>query len=82
MCSSPKSSGSTRKSQIESIFGKMDPAIRVKFADSANRAQQRKEQRLARNSALPQSKKTKPIKDKKRQDSPLLTALKQLGFSV
>tara|TARA_R110002096_G_scaffold69277_4_gene166572 strand:- start:314 stop:562 length:249 start_codon:yes stop_codon:yes gene_type:complete len=82
MCSSPKTSGSVRKSQIESIFGKMDLVTQTKITASANRAQERKEMRLARNSAQMTSKNLKSTKDKKVQRSFLLNVLAQLGLSV
>ena len=78
MCSSPKTSGSVRKSQIESIFGKMDLVTQTKITASANRAQERKEMRLAQMT----SKNLKSTKDKKVQRSFLLNVLAQLGLSV
>lgn len=92
MCSSPKSSRAIRKSKTESMFGKMDSATRTNFTASANRAQERKELRIAkknellaiaaRKNDLTKSQKAKPVESKKGFRSNIMATLNQLGFAV
>ena len=41
MCSSPKSSGTVRKSRLKGVSEDMDPSIRANFVAKANAAQER-----------------------------------------
>jgi hypothetical protein len=90
MCSSPKSSRAIRKSKTESMFGKMDSATRTNFTASANRAQERKELRIAKNKELTAARrneqtkyhKAKSVESKKGFRSNLMATLNQLGFAV
>lgn len=45
MCSSPKSSGTVRKSQLKGVFEDMDPSTRASFVAKSNAAQDRRDER-------------------------------------
>lgn len=84
MCSSPKSSRSVAKSTSKALFVTMDSNTRAKFAEVANRAQERKEQRellakAKKNASKPLQKKASPLPKK---CSGFMGFLSQVGFSV
>jgi hypothetical protein len=89
MCSSPKSSGSVRKSRVKGVFEDMDPSIRASFVAKANAAQERRTElksAAAKRNQMTVSKvlsrKTVSKKNKPVKENLLLRFLHRYGYAV
>jgi hypothetical protein len=89
MCSSPKSSGTTRKSQLKGIFENMDPSVRASFVAKANAAQDRrntlrnaaaKSHQMVTSEGLQKGKVSK--KQCPAKENLLFSFLKRMGYAV
>lgn len=89
MCSSPKSSGTIRRSRIKGVFEDMDPSARASFVAKANAAQER---RSALKSTVTRqnkmnvtrgiSKKTVTKKKPSVKENFFLSFLNRMGYAV
>jgi hypothetical protein len=89
MCSSPKSSGSVRKSRLKGVFEDMDPSTRASFVAKANAAQERRSEfksaaakRTQMTAPKALSKKTVSKKNKPVKENFLLSFLHRFGYAV
>jgi hypothetical protein len=89
MCSSPKSSGTVRRSRLKGVFEDMDPSTRASFVTKANAAadkrselqnQAAKRKQISSGKGLAKratSKKQPPVKE-----NFLLSFLQRMGYAV
>lgn len=89
MCSSPKSSGTVRRSRIKGVFESMDPAVRASFVAKANAAQQRRSElknsvanTYHKNAPKMLAKKKLSNKQPPQKEGLFLSLLHGLGFGV
>ncbi|PKG92942.1 hypothetical protein [Paraglaciecola sp. MB-3u-78] len=89
MCSSPKSSGSVRKSRVKGVFEDMDPSTRASFVAKANAAQERRSElksaaakRSQMNASKSHSKKALAKNKPPIKENILLSFLQRMGYAV
>ena len=89
MCSSPKLSGTTRKSQLKCVFENMNPSVRASFVAKASAAQDRRNE-LRNQAAKRHQKATSTGCQRKKvsqkpcptKENVLLRFLKRMGYAV
>jgi hypothetical protein len=88
MCSSPKSTGTVRRSRVKGVFEDMDPSTRASFVAKANAAQERRSElksvtakrnqmNVSKNHSKAATKNKPPIKE-----NILLSFLHRMGYAV